>query len=249
MVGTNFNAAEAPSRLLTGVSRAVPSCRQLLAFVSRITFDIFHSMETTLPALNNRALKLSYFTVAYNILEGLASILAGTVAGSVALIGFGLDSFVESLSGSVMIWRFQRRDGLTCEQEAQLDQRALKLVGYTFFILGAYILFEAANKLYLAEPAQPSIPGIIITSLSIIVMPVLFIAKFRTGQRIQSRSLVADSKQTLACVFLSVAVLIGLILNATIGFWQIDPIIGLLIAGFLFKEGRDAITKGKVCTC
>lgn len=206
-------------------------------------------METTQTQLNERALNLSYLTVGYNILEGVASIAAGAVAGSVALVGFGLDSFVESLSGGVMIWRFRPHSTLTPHEVEQREQRALKLVGYTFYILAAYILFEAGRKLYLAEPVSPSLAGIIITSLSIIVMPVLFFAKYQTGRRIQSRSLVADSKQTLACVMLSVAVLVSLVLNATLGLWQIDPVIGLLIAGFLFKEGRNAIKEGKVCTC
>ncbi|MFQ5570034.1 MAG: cation diffusion facilitator family transporter [Rhodothermales bacterium] len=205
--------------------------------------------ETHVLHLGDRARRLSYFTVGYNVLEGAASIIAGTLAGSVALVGFGLDSFVESLSGSVMIWRFQRRDALSRTDEERLEQRALKLVGYTFFVLGLYIVYEAGRTLYEAEPPDPSIAGMIITSLSLIVMPVLFYAKYRTGRRLESRSLIADSKQTLACMLLSAAVLAGLVLNATLGFWQIDPIIGLLIAGFLFKEGRDAVKEGKVCSC
>ena len=206
-------------------------------------------METTQTQLNERALRLSYFTVGYNVLEGAASIVAGAVAGSVALVGFGLDSFVGSLSGGVMIWRFQPHGTLTPHEVEQREQRALKIVGYTVYILAAYLLFEAGRKLYLAEAAAPSLAGIIITSLSIIVMPVLFFAKYQTGRRVRSRSLVADSKQTLACVMLSVSVLIGLVLNATLGFWQIDPFIGLLIAGYLFKEGRDAVKEGRVCSC
>ena len=206
-------------------------------------------METTQTFLNDRARRLSYFTVGYNVLEGVASVLAGAIAGSIALVGFGLDSFVESLSGSVMIWRFWRRDTLSHEDEERLDQRALKLVGYAFFILGTYILYESGRRLYFAEPSSASIAGIIITSLSIVVMPVLFYAKYQTGRRINSRSLMADAKQTLACVLLSITVLTGLILNATLGFWQIDPIIGMLIAGYLFKEGRDAVKEGKVCSC
>ena len=206
-------------------------------------------METTRTHLTDRARWLSYFTVAYNVLEGMASVIAGALAGSVALVGFGLDSFVESLSGSVMIWRFQHRADLSHHEEERLEQRALKLVGYAFFVLAAYIAFESVRTLVLAAPPEPSVVGIIITTLSLIVMPVLFYAKQRTGQQLQSQSLVADAKQTLACVLLSAAVLLGLVLNATTGFWQIDPLIALLIAGFLVKEGRDAIQKGKLCAC
>lgn len=206
-------------------------------------------METTRTQLTSHARWLSYFTVAYNVLEGIASLIAGALAGSVALVGFGLDSFVESLSGSIMIWRFRHRESLSHHEEERLEQRALKLVGYAFFVLAAYIAFESVRKLVLAVPPEPSMAGIIITSLSLIVMPVLFYAKHRTGQRLQSQSLVTDAKQTMACVLLSAAVLLGLVLNATTGFWQIDPLVALLIAGFLVKEGRDAIQKGKLCAC
>lgn len=199
--------------------------------------------------LNERALRLSYFTVAYNVLEGVASLVAGALAGSVALIGFGLDSVVESLSGGVMIWRFRPHGSLTPHEVEQREQRAVKFVGYTLYALGAYVLYESGRTLYLAEAPDPSLVGILITSLSLVVMPVLFYAKVRTGRHLQSRSLVADAKQTLACVFLSAAVLLGLVLNATLGFWQIDPFIGLLIAGCLFKEGREAVEQGKVCRC
>ncbi len=126
---------------------------------------------------------------------------------------------------------------------------SVQAVGYTFFLLGAYVLYEAIGTLYRAEPATPSLAGIVITSLSLVVMPVLFLTKRHTGRRIGSRSLLADARQTLACMLLSAAVLLGLVLNATLGFWQIDPLIGLLIAGFLFKEGRDAVKEGKVCSC
>ncbi len=205
-------------------------------------------METTQTLLTDRALRLSYFTVGYNVLEGVASVAAGALAGSVALVGFGLDSFVESLSGGVMIWRFRRRD-LSPEEDARRERRALKLVGYAFFVLAAYIVYESLSTLYFAEAPAPSLAGIVITSLSLVVMPLLFWAKHRTGRRLASRSLMADAKQTLACMLLSAAVLAGLVLNATLGFWQIDPLIALLIAGFLVKEGREAVEQGKVCAC
>jgi divalent metal cation (Fe/Co/Zn/Cd) transporter len=194
------------------------------------------------PALQKRALALSYFTVGYNVLEGVASVAAGAMAGSVALVGFGLDSFVESLSGGVMIWRF-RGGG------EHRERRAITLVGYTFLVLGAYVAFEAVRKLIEAERPEASVLGIAITIVSLIVMPLLFVAKRRTAQRLGSRSLAADSKQTLACMAMSAGVLLGLVLNQAFGLWQADAVVALVIAALLLKEGREAVVEGKVCEC
>ena len=195
--------------------------------------------------LQTRALRLSYFTVAYNVLEGLVSVVAGFLAGSVALVGFGLDSFVESLSGGIMIWRFGSRSGHAAERE----RRATRLVGYTFLVLGAYVLWEAAEKLLRGERPEATAVGVAITVVSLLVMPALYVAKRRTAERLGSRSLAADSRQTLACMGMSVAVLAGLALNGLFGLWQADPVIGLLIAGLLFREGRETIREGKLCCC
>jgi cation diffusion facilitator family transporter len=192
-------------------------------------------------SLKKRALFLSYFTVGYNILEGILSILAGSLAGSIALIGFGLDSFVESLSGSVMIWRFRKSGKISEEEEEKAERTATRLIGYSFFILGAYVLYESGKKLFLREIPNSSLFGIIIAIASIIVMPILFYLKYHTGKAIGSRSLMADSKETLACVFLSVALLIGLLLNYGYGLWQADPIAGLVIVIFLIKEGYNIL--------
>jgi cation diffusion facilitator family transporter len=192
--------------------------------------------------LNKKALLLSYFTVFYNIIEGIVSIIAGIMAnGSIALIGFGLDSFIESLSGGIMIWRFRKHGKISEEEEEKAEKTATKLVGITFFILGAYVLYESVKKIWLREIPEPSLFGIIIAIVSIIVMPILFIAKLRTGKALNSNSLIADSKETLACVFLSVALLIGLGLNYLFGLWQADPIVGLIIVAFLLKEGIEII--------
>lgn len=196
--------------------------------------------------LRTRALRLSYFTVAYNVVEGLVSVAAGLLAGSVALVGFGLDSFVESLSGGIMIWRFGGRGGHAAEER---EQRATRLVGYTFWILGAYVLWESAEKLLRGERPEATLLGVAITVVSLLVMPVLYVAKRRTAERLGSRSLAADSRQTLACMGMSVAVLAGLALNGLFGLWQADPVIGLLIAGLLFREGRETIREGKLCCC
>ncbi len=136
--------------------------------------------------LHRRALSLSYFTVGYNILEGLVSIFAGAAAGSIALIGFGLDSFVESISGGVMIWRFRQIGRISEAEEERVERRAARFVAYSFFILGAYVLYESAKKLYFQEAANPSTLGIIVAVASIIVMPVLFYMKYKTGRALQS---------------------------------------------------------------
>ena len=186
-----------------------------------------------------KGLLLEYFTVAYNIVEAAVSIFFGSVANSVALVGFGLDSIVESLSGMVLIWRLSGRGNITAEAEERIERKALTFVAVTFFILGAYVLFESVKKLYLGEINEPSLPGILIAIASLIVMPVLAYQKYTVGKKIGSRALVADSKETMACSFLSVALLLGLGLNYFFGIWQADPVAGLIIVYFLFSEGKE----------
>jgi divalent metal cation (Fe/Co/Zn/Cd) transporter len=198
--------------------------------------------------LGRRALLLSYFTVGYNVIEGVVSISAGALAGSIALVGFGMDSFTESISGGVMIWRF-RQTRLSEAEEKKVEARAVKLVGWSFFVLAAYVLFEAVRKLTAREVPDPSLFGIIIAATSLVVMPVLFIAKQRTGRKLGSRSLLADSKQTLACTFMSLALLLGLLANRLFGFWQADPVVGLFIGAWLVREGIETLKEGKLCSC
>lgn len=195
----------------------------------------------TKQQLHRRALMLSYFTVGYNVLEGIASIVAGWFAGSIALIGFGLDSFVESLSGGVMVWRFRKHGYISEEVEDKVEQRATRLVGYTFFILGSYVLYESIHKLWYREESEPSLPGIMIAVLSIIIMPLLYYYKTHTALAIGSRGLAADAKETLACSFLSIALLAGLLLNWFFGLWWADPAVGLAVVAYLFREGRETL--------
>ena len=202
-----------------------------------------------IASLHRRALLLSYFTVGYNVLEALVSLLAGYLANSIALVGFGLDSIMESLSWGVMIWRFSHGPGLATEAEERRERQAVKIVGCTFLVLGAYVLVESLKKLYLREIPGPSLLGIIIALVSLIVMPAVFIIKYRTGKSLNSRSLMADSKQTLACAWLSLALLIGLGLNYLYGYWQADPVIGLVVVAFLVKEGLSALKEKKLCAC
>ncbi|RLI63110.1 MAG: cobalt transporter [Candidatus Asgardarchaeum californiense] len=191
--------------------------------------------------LHSKALKLSYFTLLYNIIECILSIMAGFFAGSTALLGFGSDSLVESISATIMIWRFRKHGFISNKEEDELEKKAIYFVGISFFIFGIYILFESLRKLIILEKPEPSIFGIIIAIASIIVMPILFYRKFKTGKSIGSKSLIADSKQTLACLFMSVSLLIGLGLNYLFGLWWADLIVGLFIVLFLFKEGYEII--------
>jgi divalent metal cation (Fe/Co/Zn/Cd) transporter len=148
--------------------------------------------------LHLKALRLSYFTIGYNIIECVVSIIAGFFAGSTALLGFGSDSLVESLSGTIMIWRFRKYGIISKVEEDKIEKKATFLVGITFFIFGLYILYESIRKLVVSEKPEPSIVGIMIAITSIIVMPLLFYTKYSTGKSLGSKSLVADSKQTLA---------------------------------------------------
>jgi divalent metal cation (Fe/Co/Zn/Cd) transporter len=193
--------------------------------------------------LIKRALKLSYFTIIYNIAEGILAIFAGLISGSISLIGFGLDSAVESFSAVIMVWRFKKSGKIEESEEEEIEKRALKYVGYTFLILGTYVLYESLKDIYTAEIPEPSLIGIIIAIASIIIMPFLFYLKYRTGKELNSRSLIADSKQTLACAYLSAALLFGLLLNYIYGIWQADSLIGILIAIYLFKEGYKILSE------
>jgi divalent metal cation (Fe/Co/Zn/Cd) transporter len=193
------------------------------------------------------ALYLEYFTVIYNVFEAAASIVFGTVAGSIALVGFGLDSVVESLSGLILIWRLRRHDQVTPEEEERIELLAQRLVAVTFFALGAYVLIESVRKLVSADIPEPSIIGMIIAVLSIFIMPALAWRKRIIGTAIGSRALLADAKETIACAFLSFALLAGLLANYLFGFWQADPLAGFVIVFYLFREGYEGWTESCCC--
>jgi len=202
-----------------------------------------------MTALRKKALNISYFSAGYHIIEGLLSVLAGISSGSIALLGFGLDSFVESLSGFIVIWRFWSIGRISKQEEERAEKRALKLIAYSFFLLAVYVFYESVRKLYFHEISEKSILGIIVAIVSLIVMPILFFLKRKTGKAMKSHSLVADSKQQLVCMLLSFALLIGLGLNYIFGFWQADPIIGLAIVLYLIKEGITTWKEEKACSC
>lgn len=189
-----------------------------------------------------RGLRLEYLTVGWNLLEGAVSIGAALAAGSVALLGFGVDSFVESVSGLVLIWR------LRAEQRGELDEaavervehRAERIVAISLLLLGAYILVDAAWSLVHADRPSASPVGIIVTALALGVMGFLARAKRTTGEALGSRALIIDAFQTTTCLWLSVTTLVGLAANALLGWWWADPVAAIVIALLVLREAIEA---------
>jgi divalent metal cation (Fe/Co/Zn/Cd) transporter len=187
------------------------------------------------------AARLEYLTIGWNVLEGLIGVAAALAAGSVALLGFGIDSFVESSSGAVLLWR------LAAERSAQghttveaLDRRARRLVGVTLFLLAAFVAVDAVWTLWRQEQPRPSVIGIGLALVSIGVMAWLARAKRRVAHLLGSRALEADAFQTTACFWLSIIVVCGIGLNAAFGWWWADPVAALGMTYFIAREGREA---------
>jgi len=198
--------------------------------------------------LLRRATRLAWFTVGWNIVEGIVAISAAVVAGSQALLGFGLDSGVESLSASVVLWRLyaERRDP---ERAEAVERRALQLIGVTFLVLAAFIAMDSIRALVGQHEPDASIVGIVLTSLSLLVMRWLARSKRQVGIAMGSRAVEADSAQTSACVYLSAVVLVGLVLNAVLGWWWADPLAALGVVMFLVREGREALNAEHADDC
>jgi divalent metal cation (Fe/Co/Zn/Cd) transporter len=195
--------------------------------------------------LYRRALRLEFLLLAYNTVEAVVSLIAGAEAGSIALTGFGLDSILELLSALVLVRRLAMHGRVSASREEKIESRASRFVGFTFLLLGVYVAYEAASKIVKKEIPDPSVLGMAVALVSSVVMPVLGLAKYRLGKKMKLKSLVADSKETLFCAALSVALLLGLGMNALFGFWVADPAAGLVIAFFLLKEGRELAFEGK----
>jgi len=196
-----------------------------------------------------RALRLEYLTVGWNVVEGVVAIGAALAAGSVALLGFGIDSFVEMASGLVLLWRFHAERGARDHEEIErLEQRALRLVGASLFLLAAWVAFDATRTLWERERPSPSAVGIGLTALSIVTMQWLARAKRRTAALLGSRALEADAFQTTACFWLSVVTLAGIGLNGALGWWWADPVAALGMVPLIAKEGLEA-WRGEECGC
>ncbi|MFI2511539.1 cation transporter [Streptomyces sp. NPDC018972] len=182
-------------------------------------------------------------TITYNVIEAVVALTAGTLASSTALIGFGLDSVIEVSSATAVAWQFSARDHAIREAR---EQRTLRIIAVSFFALAAYVTVDAVRALTGTGEAERSIPGIAIAALSLAIMPFLSAAQRCAGRELGSVSAVADSKQTLLCTYLSAVLLLGLVLNATLGWSWADPIAALVIAAIATKEGREA-WQGKSC--
>jgi divalent metal cation (Fe/Co/Zn/Cd) transporter len=184
--------------------------------------------------LGRRARWLAGANVAYNLVEGAVAITAGSMAGSVALVGFGLDSAIEVSSGLIILWQFSHRLPETRERRAQ------RAMAVSFFALGAYVIAESARALLSGADPDSSPVGIGLAVASLMIMPVLSRAQRRTGRALGSSAVVADSTQTLLCTYMSAVLLVGLVLNTAFGWAWADPVVGLVIAAVAVNEGREA---------
>ncbi|PSL52821.1 cation efflux family protein [Saccharothrix carnea] len=190
--------------------------------------------------LTRRVRLLVAATIAYNVVEAVIAIAAGTIASSTALIGFGLDSVVEVASATAVAWQFSAKD-----HEAR-ERVTLRVIALSFFALALYVTVESVRALLGAQAADHSTTGIVLAAVSLVVMPVLSRAQRAAGRELGSASAVADSKQTLLCTYLSAVLLAGLLLNSTLGWWWADPLAALVIAAVAVREGREA-WRGEHC--
>lgn len=193
--------------------------------------------------LGRRAQMLAGMSVAYNAIEAIIAIAAGAAASFIALVGFGLDFIVEMSSALIILWQFRH------PMPQVRERRALRLIALSFFALATYVAIESLRVLFDGHAAAtPSTVGIAVATVSLVVMPGLSWAQRRTGRALGSTTVVADSKQTLLCTYLSAVLLVGLLLNAWLlpGWWWADPVVGLVVAGLAVREGRDA-WRGEGC--
>ncbi len=189
-----------------------------------------------------RGRRLEYFTIIWNCLESIVAIGSGLIAGSIALVGFGFDSVIESLSGAILLWRLH--DG---EKGEQRERTALRFVGISFLLLAGYVAFDAIKSLIRREPPEASYVGIALAVVSLIVMPLLARKKRQVAALLNSRALQADSRQTDICAYLSAILVGGLLLNALFGWWWADPLSALVMVPIIAREGFEAL-KGETCS-
>ena len=189
-------------------------------------------------------------TLGYNIVEAVVALWSGATGDSIALFGFGLDSVIEFAASAVVLWRFRIENRVDSVEEIELaERRARRFIGATFLALAAYVALSAAWTLWKSEPPQVSIPGIVIAAASLLVMPVLSIAKLRVAARLDSRVLRAEAKETLACSWLSLTLLLGLVAFAWREWWWADPIAALLMIPWLVKEGLEGFENADCGGC
>jgi Predicted Co/Zn/Cd cation transporters len=193
-----------------------------------------------------RAVRLEQVTIGYNVIEGVVAVTAGLIAGSVALVGFGFDSWIEVVAATVVLIRLHAeiRGGHVDETK---ERRALRFVAITFFVLAAYVTVEGIRDLVEGATPNTSIVGIVLTGLSIVIMPWLAHVKRKAGEAMNSRLVIADAAETKLCAWLSVSTFAGLFAYALLGWTWIDPVAGFIIAAFAIKEGREAWEGDLVC--
>ena len=194
--------------------------------------------------LVRRGRYLEYFTIGYNSLEGLIAVGAGLMAGSIALIGFGFDSLIEVTSGAVLLWRLYA--DVDEARRERVEAISLRLVGICFIVLALYVIHDSVESLLRRQTPDESLIGIVLAAVSLIVMPLLVRAKRRVARGINSGALMADSKQTELCTYLSAILLGGLLLNALFGWWWADPVAALIMVPIIAKEGIEAL-RGETC--
>lgn len=200
----------------------------------------------SLERLHQRALRLEWLTTLWNVVEAVVAIGSGALAGSTALVAFGVDSLIEVSSALAVLWRLLKAGPGASEQESEhADSRAHLLVGITFLLLAVWVVIDASGSLLRREVPEESTVGIVLAIASLVVMPVLAYAKQRTGQEMGSKALEADAIETWLCAYLSATLLVGLLLNATIGLWWADAIAGLVMVPFMIWQGRRAISEAR----
>jgi divalent metal cation (Fe/Co/Zn/Cd) transporter len=195
-------------------------------------------------AVTRRGKQLEYFTIAWNSLEGLVAVVAGALAGSISLVAFGIDSFIEVTSGSVLLWRMS--GDADVRKRERREKLSLRIVGVCFLALAAYVGYESISDLVGKKVSEHSILGIVLACVSLVVMPLLSRAKKKVGKELGSGAMHADAKQADFCVYLSVILLLGLLLNAALGWWWADPAAALIMMPLVAKEGVEAL-KGETC--
>jgi divalent metal cation (Fe/Co/Zn/Cd) transporter len=203
-------------------------------------------MDATLnrEAVARRGMYVEWFTITWNSVEGLVAVISGAVAGSISLVGFGIDSFIEVISGSVLLWRMSVDADI--QKRERNEKRSVRVVGICFLALALYVGYESVSDLFTRKAPDHSLPGIALACVSLVVMPLLSRAKKRVGNELGSAAMHADAKQTDFCVYLSGILLVGLALNPTLGWWWADPLAALVMVPIIGKEGVDGM-RAKAC--
>lgn len=192
------------------------------------------------------ALRYEYAALGWNLFEGVVAVFLGVLAGSVALIGFGVDSFVEMMSGSVMVWLLLNQRNGEPRNESK-ERLAIRLIGVSFLVLAAYVIWSAVGKLLSQTQPDSSLPGMILAGASLVIMPWIAAQQRRIARQLDSGALMTDAKQLMICTYLSLILLGGLVANALFGWWWADPLAALLMSGLIVREGYLALTRQEIC--